>query len=178
MRVNRIRKSWIFGLFFCCIVVLAFCVPSWSTQQSTPSAPAKTAAPAAAKVQYGGVLRITHALDADTLGDPVARPMSSTGVRIAYAALETLVRYDKKGMPVPWLATDWKIAKDFKSITFTLRKGVKFHDGTDFNAEAVKWNLDRYRTSTNTELKSVESVEVLDASTVKLTCPVEQYYYR
>lgn len=167
MRGSRIQKSWILGLFFCCMAVPAFCVPSWGAQPA-PSAPAKAAAPAAAKVQYGGILRITHALDADTLGDPVARPMSSTGVRIAYAALETLVRYDKKGMPVPWLATDWKIAKDFKSITFTLRKGVKFHDGTDFDAEAVKWNLDRYRTSTNTELKSIESVEVLDASTVKL----------
>ena len=74
----------------------------------------------------------------------------------------------RKGLPVPWLATGWKIAKDLRSITFTLRKGVKFHDGTDFNAEAVKWNLDRYRTSTNTELKSVESVEVLDPFTVKL----------
>jgi peptide/nickel transport system substrate-binding protein len=164
MREDRIRKSGILTFFFCCIVILVLSMPVWSAQS-----PAKAAAePAAVKIQTGGVLRIAHALDADTLGDPVARPMSSTGVRIAYAAIETLVRYDKKGTTIPWLATDWKIAKDLKSITFTLRKGVKFHDGTDFNAEAVKWNLDRYRTSNNTELKNVESVEVLDPSTVKL----------
>ncbi len=171
MRKSRVQKSCVSALIFFSISVLAFVVPGWSAQSTSPASAkteVKPAAPAAAKVQTGGVLRIAHALDADTLGDPVARPMSSTGVRIAYAAVETLVRYNKKGMPVPWLATDWKIAKDLKSITFSLRKGVKFHDGTDFNAEAVKWNLDRYRTSTNTELKSVESVEVLDPSTVKL----------
>ena len=69
---------------------------------------------------------------------------------------------------MPWLATDWKISKDLRSITITLRKGVKFHDGTDFNAEAVKWNMDRYRTSSNPELKAVASIDVLDDSTVRL----------
>ena len=44
----------------------------------------------------------------------------------------------------PLLATEWESAADGKSHTFTLREGVKFHDGTDFNAEAVCANFDRW----------------------------------
>ncbi|MFB9323912.1 ABC transporter substrate-binding protein [Cryptosporangium minutisporangium] len=44
----------------------------------------------------------------------------------------------------PALATKWEVSPDGKKITFTLREGVKFHDGTDFNAEAVCFNTDRW----------------------------------
>ncbi|SHN04681.1 peptide/nickel transport system substrate-binding protein [Cryptosporangium aurantiacum] len=44
----------------------------------------------------------------------------------------------------PALATKWDVSPDGKQITFTLREGVKFHDGSDFNAEAVCFNLDRW----------------------------------
>ncbi len=44
----------------------------------------------------------------------------------------------------PLLATEWESAADGKSHTFTLREGVKFHDGTDFNADAVCANFDRW----------------------------------
>jgi ABC-type dipeptide transport system, periplasmic component len=43
----------------------------------------------------------------------------------------------------PLLATSWTISNDGLVYTFNLRKGVKFHDGTDFNASAVKYTLDR-----------------------------------
>jgi ABC-type transport system substrate-binding protein len=59
-------------------------------------------------------------------------------------AIETLVSTDNAGVFHGVLATDWAVAPDGKSITFNLRKGVKFQDGTDFNAAAAKWNLDRY----------------------------------
>ena len=173
MRKRRLaEKVQVMGVIVCCTVFLVLSV-LFCAAQLQAAAPKAKAAPAASvplksTPQYGGVLRITHAVDADNLGDPVARPMSSTGVRVAYTAVETLVRYDRKGLPAPWLATGWKVAKDLRSITFTLRKGVKFHDGTDFNAEAVKWNLDRYRTSNNPELKAVESIDLIDDSTIKL----------
>ncbi|HEY9891001.1 MAG TPA: ABC transporter substrate-binding protein [Candidatus Sericytochromatia bacterium] len=44
----------------------------------------------------------------------------------------------------PSLATDWKVSQDGKTWTFKLRPGVKFHDGTDFDAEAVKFNFERW----------------------------------
>jgi ABC-type transport system substrate-binding protein len=154
---SLVEKFLLVGVVFCLAV---FILASAQAQTKIPT-PKLTP-------KYGGTLRIGYALDADNIGDPVARPMSSTGVRIGVTAVETLLHYDEKGMPVPWLATDWKVSKNLRSITFTLRKGVKFHDGTNFNAEAVKWNIDRYRTSSNVELKAVASVDVLDDSTVRL----------
>ena len=69
---------------------------------------------------------------------------------------------------MPLLATDWKADATAKTITITLRKGVKFQDGSDFNATVCKWNLDQYRASAKGELKKVTSVDVVDDSTVRL----------
>src|SRR4029434_11165201 len=44
---------------------------------------------------------------------------------------------------VPELARSWQVSQNGKHVTFQLQRGVKFHDGTDFNAEAVKWNIER-----------------------------------
>ena len=56
-----------------------------------------------------------------------------------------LTRTDQLAGLRPGLAESWEQAPDDKKTwIFTLRKGVKFHDGTDFNADAVIWNLDRY----------------------------------
>ena len=50
----------------------------------------------------------------------------------------------RPGKLIPGLATEWKSdAQDPKKWTFTLRKGVKFHDGSEFNADAVLWNLEK-----------------------------------
>ncbi|MFD0679545.1 MULTISPECIES: ABC transporter substrate-binding protein [unclassified Paenibacillus] len=74
----------------------------------------------------------------------------------------------------PWLATEWTVSPDAKSYTFKLRKDVKFHDGTPFNAAAVKYNFDRI---VNPDTKSrfavtligpYESSEVIDEFTVKV----------
>jgi peptide/nickel transport system substrate-binding protein len=83
-------------------------------------------------------------------------------------AVETLLRPDKDGNAVPWLATGWVIAPDYKSITFTLRKGVKFHDGTPFNAEALKFNFEKNAASPMPELKAITSVDVIDDYTAKV----------
>jgi len=45
---------------------------------------------------------------------------------------------------VPSLATQWQVSEDGKTWTFKLKDGVKFHDGTDFNGEAVKFNIERW----------------------------------
>ena len=87
-------------------------------------------------------------------------------------AVETLVGMSPEG-PVPTrLATGWTIAPDGSSITFELRKGVKFHDGEDFNAAAVVWNLEA-RQGWRPELANIERFETPDDYTV--ICYLKQY---
>ncbi|MCD5324292.1 ABC transporter substrate-binding protein [Pontibacillus sp. HN14] len=58
---------------------------------------------------------------------------------------DTLVTYKEDGTEVqPGLATDWQVSDDGKKYTFQLREDVKFHDGTDFTAEDVVYNFDRW----------------------------------
>ncbi|MGK7379983.1 ABC transporter substrate-binding protein [Planococcus sp. 1R117A] len=58
---------------------------------------------------------------------------------------DTLVNFGEQDTEIhPGLATEWKAAEDGLSYTFTLEEGVKFHDGTDFNAEAVVANFERW----------------------------------
>src|SRR5947208_16540871 len=67
----------------------------------------------------------------------------------AYTIYDPLVAWemdvaDRPGKRVPGLGTEWTVDdKDKTKMLFTLRKGVKFHDGSDFNADAVICNLDK-----------------------------------
>ena len=67
---------------------------------------------------------------------PIGVPWETTGMSTTFAngVLEPLMREDSSGKIIPWLATDYKVAPDSKSVTLTLRQGVEFHDGSDFNA--------------------------------------------
>jgi peptide/nickel transport system substrate-binding protein len=56
---------------------------------------------------------------------------------------DTLVFTNDEGKIIPNLAESWTVSKDWKEFNFVLRKGVKFHDGTPFNAEAAKFSFDR-----------------------------------
>jgi peptide/nickel transport system substrate-binding protein len=89
---------------------------------------------------------------------------------VQYNVYDSLVTVDEKLEIKPGLAESWDTS-DPKTVVFKLRKGVKFHDGTEFNAEAVRWNIQRIlddKTSPrNSELNTVASVEVVDPATVK-----------
>ncbi|TDT91454.1 peptide/nickel transport system substrate-binding protein [Azorhizobium sp. AG788] len=89
---------------------------------------------------------------------------------------------DRPGKLVPGLATEWKVdPADPKTWIFTLRKGVKFHDGSDFTADAVVWNLDkvlndkapqydqRQAAQVRTRLPSVATWKKIDDYTVAIT---------
>ena len=64
------------------------------------------------------------------------------GQLMAYAMYDTLVKFDNSGRAVPLLATKWT-TPDPKTTIVTIRKGVKFHDGTDMRVEDVVWSLNR-----------------------------------
>lgn len=89
-----------------------------------------------------------------------------------------LVRYKAGSTEIePALATDWSSSADGKEWTFKLRQGVKFHDGTPFNAAAVKFSVDRQLPPKMTDdmpyasftYGSVAKVDVVDDYTVKFT---------
>ncbi len=85
---------------------------------------------------------------------------------------DKLIHTDGSYRPtVPWLAESWKLVDDLTAI-MTLRKGVQFHDGTPFNAESVKyqmdWIMDRQNGAwTRAWLEPLASVEIMDTYTVK-----------
>ncbi len=116
---------------------------------------------------YGGRLRLVGSGNIGNMGNPneISNP-SDAGY--AYPALEGLITRDAGGNFLPWLAKDWDISEDGTSITFYLQGGVIFHDGTPFNADAVKVNIDiQITTPAWMNLKMIKSCDVLDEYTVK-----------
>lgn len=84
---------------------------------------------------------------------------------------EGLTTIDKDGKVQPLLATQWTVSDDGLVYTFKLREGVKFHNGTEFDASIVKFSLDRARAddSTNAQkqfFEPIESIETPDPLTV------------
>jgi len=120
--------------------------------------------------KYGGVMKFV-VQEPFSLGFPGTMTGQTDG-QTSSVCLETLFRFDSNGDLVPLLATGWKADPAAKTITLTLRKEVKFHDGTNFNASACKWNLDQFRGGGRPELKKVTSIDVLDDYTVRLNLSV------
>lgn len=129
-------------------VVVLIVVACGGTSTPAPAAtsasqqPAATTAPAAEQPVKGGTLIVSHGENvSDTLNQHISNHTISR--MVAHHVLDTLVAVNPKdGSIHPWLATSWEISPDGKVYTFKLRQGVKFHDGTPFNAQAVKFNLD------------------------------------
>jgi len=98
----------------------------------------------------------------------------SDSVAIRMHIYDNLVRVDDKGVIQPALAEKWEFLPDGKSVLFTLRKNVKFHDGTPFNATAVKKNFNRLldperNTGAKSMLNMIAAVEVVDEYHVKIS---------
>lgn len=129
------------------------------------------------KLIMGMVLEPPH-LD-PTAGAPAAID------EVVYAnVFEGLTRIGSKGEVLPGLAKSWSISDDGKTYTFSLRTGAKFHDGSDLDAGDVKFSFDRARAkdSTNAQkalFKAIDSVDVVDAHTVKVTlsAPVGNFLF-
>jgi peptide/nickel transport system substrate-binding protein len=129
------------------------------------------AVPATAQVR-GGTLRI--AMDADnTTMDP---HLSTAAVdRQVYNNIYgKLFDIDAKFGIVPQLVQSWEVKSGGLVYVFKLRRGVKFHDGSDFNADIVKWNFDRMRepalaSPRRSEIAPVKDVKVVDPFTVEIT---------
>ena len=105
---------------------------------------------------------------------------------MGYTVYDSLIEWDltsadKASTLIPGLATEWSVADDGLTWTFKLREGVKFHDGSDFTAEDVVWNLDKLLVESSEQydprqsaqgksrIPAVASYKVIDPLTVEIT---------
>jgi peptide/nickel transport system substrate-binding protein len=119
----------------------------------------------------GGTLTLALAEDPDALDPTLARTLVSREVFVSMC--EKLYDVDADLEIVPQLAAELpETSEDGTSVTIPLREGVVFNDGTPFDAEAVKTTMDRHLTlegsARQADLEAVESVEVVDPTTVRL----------
>ncbi|WP_228848545.1 ABC transporter substrate-binding protein [Halocynthiibacter styelae] len=106
--------------------------------------------------------------------DPTSAAAGAIDQVVYSNIFEGLTRFGPDGSVNPGLADSWEISEDGLTWTFNLRQGVKFHDGTDFEATDVVFSLDRARAedSTNAQkalFEGIASVEAVDPHTVKIT---------
>lgn len=140
--------------------------PGETTTHTTPTGTTQTAT-ATAKT----VLKVAIGTDLDTV-DPHGQT-TTTVFNVMRHVYEPLIGLNERGEPVPLLAESWEISSDGLVYTLHLRKGVKFHDGTELDAETVKLNFNRWldptvRVPLRSQLGPVDHVEVVDKYTVKV----------
>ncbi|MDO8672739.1 MAG: ABC transporter substrate-binding protein [Dehalococcoidia bacterium] len=145
-----------------------------STGQSTPSA-AKSPTPV--KPQ-GSLVVLGRPASMSTL-DPTVQGSGNNYQGMSAAVFDTLVDVSPAGQLRPALAERWEISADGKTHTFYIRKGVKFHDGSDLTGEDVKFSLERIMSTKSTNIDTtvwateVAGIDLKDAYTVvlRLTSP-------
>ena len=153
--ISRIRGHWL-----ALAVIVGLLGSSWG-------APIGRAAPAVGSLP---VINVAMLSDINTFDPAVSS--SRYDRQVMNNIMDKLFDLNAKGDIVPMLATAYTVSKDHLTYTLTLRRGVTFQDGTPFNAQAVKFNLDRYRLPSSApraaELKPVQSVIAVGPYTVQI----------
>lgn len=147
------RRRFVFGAFAVgATTLVAACT---SASRAAPAAPAtttgaapqvaptaQTTAPTAAAAASGQVAQLTVALPADAPTLDPQKPGGPYGDDLRFNLFDSLAFYDTTGKVIPWLATAWTRMGDTQ-WRYTLRQGVKFTNGEDFDSSAVKFTVDR-----------------------------------
>jgi len=117
---------------------------------------------------------LTVAYPTDIMANKIDASTSNGAITIYPMIYDALVNYGEGGKIEPGLAKSWEVEEESGKmvITFHLREGIKFSDGTPFNADAVKFTLERTKLlnpkQTTPVVKKLDEVEVVDEYTVKL----------
>jgi peptide/nickel transport system substrate-binding protein len=181
------RNRMVLLMTLALILTLSLLFPACSSNQTTtPAAPSSTApalttpaasvpatttspSPAASLTpQKGGILTMITPNAPTSWGYPAKAGAGFAPIFASLPVLEGFIDADLRGKILPKLALSWDIPADKSSITFKLRQGVKFHDGTPFNADAAKWNLDLFLARGTGSPADWKSVEVVDNYTVRI----------
>jgi peptide/nickel transport system substrate-binding protein len=147
------------------VLFLAACAPQPQAAPKSEQAP---------QAQNGGVLRVVENAEG---GAPIGTPWEIRGIdtKLPKPAIESLLREDPNGNYSGLLAESWNVDTAKNTLTLNLQKGVKFQDGTDFNADAVKWNLQHAIDAKN--VTGWKSFDVVDASTLRINFDAYQNDY-
>ena len=123
--------------------------------------------------QPSGTFRHAHEVGFGSLSslDPISK---GRVLQITEKIMNRLVRPGLDGKPQPDLATEWEVSPDAILWTFKLRDGVRFHDGTDFDASDVVYTINRILdpemdSPVRSVISMVKKIEALDPLTVQLT---------
>lgn len=105
--------------------------------------------------------------------DPTANPAAAISEILYGNVFEGLVQFAADGSVVPKLASSWDVSDDGLSYTFHLEHGVRFHDGSAFDAAVAKYSLDRVLTSASvnpqkSRLAKIRAVDIVDPFTVRI----------
>src|SRR5215813_15253303 len=128
----------------------------------------------------GGTLTVVHGVDISNFDVQAAPGYESVWINMNIH--NSLLTLDKDLQPVPDLAQRWEVSPDGLTYTFYLREGVQFHDGTELDAQAVKWNFEymmdpQTRAGTRVFYKDVKAVEVVDRHTVRFVLQEPNYLF-
>ena len=160
------RWAW-WALLVCGALLLAACGPVGNGNSNSGGSNAASSG----ALKNGGTLTVALADDPDQLDPTLARTL--VGRSVFTSICEKLYDIGKDLNVVPQLAASMPtVSQDGKTVEIKLRQGIKFNDGTNFDAAAVKKSIDRHRTLTGSqrqsELLAVSSVDVVDPSTVRI----------
>jgi peptide/nickel transport system substrate-binding protein len=165
------------ALILVCVLVLSGCggeeettTPAQTSPtptQTSPTATETTTPPTTTGPEYGGTLRCVSGAIPNNLGYPPEKAPSDNYLMLP--VLERLAEWDVDGNMIPVLAESWETDADAMTITWYLKEGIKFTDGSDWNAEALRWNFQLgIDNSTLTDGQYVESLEVVDEHTLTM----------
>jgi len=117
--------------------------------------------------QYGGILKIVTPNGPAVIG--YFKEMGPADLTAAFPAIEALMDYTSRREIKPFLAESVDINEKNPMITFHLKKGIKFHDGSDFNADAVAYNFTWLKETKRLQYgEKVKSIDIVDPYTVRL----------
>lgn len=119
---------------------------------------------------YAGEKVLTISMDAGNAGQDTFNPFTTNRTNnVYYLVYDRLVEMGADGVIYPHLLKSWEVSADGLTITFALRKGVKFHDGSELNAEVLKWFLQNLaKGKSKYMVAAVESIDIKDNFTVVL----------
>jgi len=145
--------------------------PSATTTGSNPPAattnPNPNPAPGPDAEKMGGDLKVALLRNPVAFGYPPQ--LTASDRNVATPMFERLLYVDDDLNYQPELATEWSFSEDGLTLTFKLRQGVKYHDGTDFNAQSAKDNFEELIPPKARILPGITSVNIIDPYTISFT---------